>query len=86
MVEEKVTLTKELGLHARPASKFVREAIKFKSDISIIKGDKTYNGKSIMSVLSMGASQGDELTIVASGEDETEAIKRLLEVINMDLA
>ncbi|MCG8485748.1 MAG: HPr family phosphocarrier protein [Clostridia bacterium] len=82
MYKKEVILKNESGLHARPASVFVKEVGKYKSDINIIKDDQSYNGKSIMSILSMGASKGTKLTIAAEGEDEKEAvlfIKNLIE-------
>lgn len=63
MVERRVTLENESGLHARPASMIVNEAGKYKSEIVFIKDEKKYNGKSIMGVLSMGAAKGDSLII-----------------------
>lgn len=85
MFEEKVTLVNEIGLHARPASKFVRESIKYNSNIEVIKGEKVYNAKSIMGVLSMGAVRDDTITIRASGEDEEEAVKNLVRLVQFEL-
>lgn len=81
MYEQKATLTNEIGLHARPASIFIRAAVKFPCDITVEKNGRSYNAKSIMSVLSMSASNGDELIIRASGDSEEEAVKSLVEVI-----
>lgn len=81
MYEQKVTLTNEIGLHARPASIFIRTAVKFPCDITVEKNGRSFNAKSIMSVLSMSASKGDELTLKASGDNEEEAVKTLVEVI-----
>ncbi|WP_044565186.1 HPr family phosphocarrier protein [Anaerococcus provencensis] len=81
MYEQKVTLTNEIGLHARPASIFIRAAVKFPCDITVEKNGRSYNAKSIMSVLSMSASNGDELTIKACGDDEEDAVKTLVDVI-----
>ena len=72
-----VILKNETGLHARPASVFVKEAAKYKSDISILTKGQEYNAKSIMSVLSMGVIKGEELMIIAEGEDEKEAVDAL---------
>lgn len=69
-----VQLQNETGLHARPASMFVKTASKYKAEIKIFKDDKEYNAKSIISVLSMGATKGDKLTIMAMGEDAEEAL------------
>lgn len=81
MYEQKVTLTNEIGLHARPASIFIREAVKFPCDITVEKDGRSYNAKSIMSVLSMSASKDEELTIRAEGESEQEAVKALVDVV-----
>lgn len=65
------------GLHARPASIFVKEAAQFKSDISVIKDTKECDAKSLISLLSLGAGKGTKLTIKAEGEDEKEAVESL---------
>lgn len=85
MIEEKVTLNNEIGLHARPASKFIRESIKYKSTIEVVKGEKVYNAKSIMGVLSMGAIKNDTIIIRANGEDEEEAVKNLVRLVQFEL-
>ncbi len=85
MYEAKVKLTNEVGLHARPASLFIQEAVKYSSDIEVIKDNKTYNGKSIMGILSMGASKGEEITIKAYGDDEEEAVNALIDIITNKL-
>ena len=51
------------GLHARPSGIIAKEAQQFDSEITLVREDKEYNAKSIMSVMSMGASQGDEIGI-----------------------
>ncbi len=85
MAVEKVTLSNEVGLHARPASKFIRESIKYKSDIFLEKDGKRYNGKSIMSVLSMGAQRGEELLLHAEGEDADEAVHNLARLLKSEI-
>ena len=82
MFSAEAILKNETGLHARPASQFVFTASKFKSHIMVIKDGKEYNAKSIMGVLSMGASKGTKLTIQADGEDEKEAVEALIALIN----
>jgi phosphocarrier protein len=67
----------EVGLHARPAVLFVQTASNFKSNILVTKDDRTANAKSILSILTLGASQGAVVTIRAEGEDEAEAIEAL---------
>ena len=86
MYEQKVTLTNEIGLHARPASIFIRAAVKFPCDITVEKNGRSYNAKSIMSVLSMSASKGDEIVIRADGESENEAVSALIDLVENKLA
>ena len=80
---EKVFVVKnETGLHARPASQFVQKAAKFKSVIKLKKDGKEANAKSIISVLSLGASKGSEITISCAGDDEQEALSALIELLD----
>lgn len=81
MYEEKVILRNEIGLHARPASVFIREAVRHPCEINIVKDQRNYNAKSIMSVLSMSANKGDEILIQAQGEGEEKAVKALVDLI-----
>jgi phosphocarrier protein len=76
-----LTVTNKTGLHARPASLFVEEAGNYEAKITLTKGDQEANGKSIMGVMSLGISQGTEITIQAEGEDEAEAVAALTELI-----
>lgn len=85
MYEKKVTLSNEIGLHARPASIFIRQAVKFPCDITVKKDGRSYNAKSIMSVLSMSASNGDEITISADGDSDQEAVNSLVDLIENKL-
>lgn len=71
----------EVGLHARPASLFVQVANKYLCDVYIESGDRKVNGKSIMGVMSLGAYQGEELTIITRGEDEKEALEDLVDIV-----
>lgn len=85
MYEEKVEIVNEIGLHARPASRFIREAVKYPCDINVVKDGRSYNAKSIMSVLSMSANQGDEITIRAHGDEDEAAVKALVDLIENKL-
>ena len=84
MKSEKITIVNETGLHARPASNFVGQALKFKSEISLQKGEKKASAKSILSVLSLGVTKGTEITISAEGPDEEEAVSKLIELIKSE--
>lgn len=81
MYEVEVKLINATGIHARPATLFVKEANKFSSEIKVIKGEKEINGKSMIAVLSMGAVKGDIIKISANGEDEKEAVEAIKQLI-----
>ena len=74
-MEKNVSIKNASGLHARPAGMFVKKAAEFKSTVEVIAKGKTVNAKSIMGIMSLGLGQGDELTVVANGEDQEAAVK-----------
>ncbi len=83
MIEEKIKIINKLGLHARAAAKFVATTSKFSCEVSVQKSDgQKVNGKSIMGVMMLAASQGTELDIHFSGEDEVDARDALVSLIN----
>ncbi len=84
-LERTVALASKSGLHARPAAIFVQKAKAFQSQITLLKNDKTANGKSILSVLALGAVKGDEVTIKASGNDADAALDKLAALLEEDL-
>ena len=81
LAKAEVTISNELGLHARPAMTFVELANQYKSDVRIQKDDQTVDGKSIMQVMMLAATQGTRLKITAEGEDAEEAISALQQLI-----
>lgn len=81
MVEEKVVIMNDTGLHARPAANLVKKATKYPCDIRIRKGSKEIDLKSILGLLSLGVGKGDEVTIIVDGRNEKEIIKVLVEYI-----
>jgi len=80
-VECTLTITNPLGLHARAAAKFVHTAGRFASRIRVSKCDREMDGKSIMGLLLLAASQGSSITISAAGPDEAEAMAALCELV-----
>lgn len=84
-MERTITLGSKSGLHARPAAVFVQHAKTFKSQIWLSKKDKTVSGKSILSVLALGAQQGDEILLKVDGADAEVAINRLVPLLEGDL-
>ena len=77
MVQQKVEVLLKTGLQARPAALFVQEANRFQSDIFLEKGDKKVNAKSIMGLMSLAVSSGSEVTLIADGSDEQDALDAL---------
>ncbi len=77
MPEIIITIKNKVGLHARPAGLFVREAGHYKSNILAICGENKANAKSILAVLTLGANQGSQITIRADGEDAEAALQAL---------
>jgi len=80
-VEVTEVINHPVGLHARPATLFVKTASKYDSKISILCKGREANAKSILGVLSLGANQGCEITIQAEGVDAEEALKELQELV-----
>jgi phosphocarrier protein len=81
MYSETITIQNKTGLHARPAATFVQAASKFKSNITIETESKKGNAKSMLSLLSIGAAKGTSVKIGAEGEDEEQAVKALVALI-----
>ena len=81
MIEKKVKIINNSGIHMRPAMLITDEALKYKSDIVLIKNDIKGNAKSIMEVSMLAAQCGDELIIRTKGEDEKNALKALYKLI-----
>ncbi|MCS7010362.1 MAG: HPr family phosphocarrier protein [Anaerolineales bacterium] len=81
MPELTLTIQHKVGLHARPASLFVREAAKFQSNIMVFHDGKEANAKSILSVLALGVNQGAQITLRAEGPDAEMALQALQALI-----
>ena len=74
MLTKDLTVTNEMGVHARPASTIVQVAGKFKSEITFIKDDIRANAKSILNILLLAAEMGAVISVEVEGEDEQEAM------------
>ena len=83
MVSEKVRVHNPSGLHLRPAGILCKEAMKCYKRFQYNGGSA--NAKSVLSVLGACVKCGDEITIFCEGEDETEALRNLVTVINNGL-
>ena len=82
MISKPVRIINRLGLHARAAACFVKLASSYDSDIYLVYGEQSVNGKSIMGIMMLAASQGTDLLLEVNGTDETVATTALLELIN----
>ncbi len=81
MPEITLEIKNKVGLHARPAALFVQTASRFKSEIRVRKDKINANAKSILNILTLGASQGSVITLQAEGEDAESALKALEDLI-----
>ena len=75
--EVEVVLTNRHGLHLRPATRFAREAMRFKSEIMVSLDGQEVNGKSILMLTSLAAERGAHLRIRAEGEDAAPCLAAL---------
>ena len=82
MLEQRITIKNKLGLHARAAVKFVNLSNRFVASVKIIKDGSEIDGKSILGILTLAATQGSEITLLVSGKDEEAALKALSDLIN----
>ncbi|MEX1307265.1 MAG: HPr family phosphocarrier protein [Eubacteriales bacterium] len=80
MVYKEVTINSSEGLNATTAAVVVQLAGKYASKVLIEKGNKKINAKSIMGVLSLGVKPGDEIFIVADGDDEEAAMEAVVQI------
>ncbi len=76
-----VTIINSPGLHLRPAKLFVEMASTFRSRIEIIKDDMRIDGKSILSILTLGAAQGTQVSLEGTGPDSQTAVEALVALI-----
>ncbi len=79
-----LTVVNKVGLHARPAAQFVKKAAGFKSQVQVenlSKVTKAVNAKSLLSLLSISVQKEDRIRITASGEDESQAVDALRELV-----
>ncbi|MDR1859160.1 MAG: HPr family phosphocarrier protein [Treponema sp.] len=78
MAEQIVTISNRAGIHARPAAMVVQTTKDFKSNVYIEKGQDRISAKSIIGVITLGATYGTKIKIIAEGEDEQAAVDALV--------
>lgn len=80
-MELNLQIQNKAGLHARPAALFAQKASSFKSTVMILKGEKSANAKSIISIMGLGIKQGDSIVIKIDGADAADAAETLTKLI-----
>jgi phosphocarrier protein len=82
VIERTLHIKNKLGLHARAAVKFVNTANRFTADVRVVKGGSAIDGKSILGILTLAATQGSDIVIRLDGVDEAAAALALAELID----
>ena len=82
MIQQDITISNRLGLHARASAKLTKLAGSFPCEVWMTRGSRRVNAKSIMGVMMLAAGIGTEITLETSGEQEQEAMDALLALIN----
>lgn len=77
MISKELTVENRAGIHARPATQIVKVAARYKSDIFFEKDTMIINAKSVMGIITLGATYRTKLTCICDGEDETEALQAM---------
>lgn len=81
MIKEQVVVIDKIGFHARTAALFAKQAALFSSNVKIEFNNKSINGKSMLSIMTLGVRSNDTIEIITDGEDEQEAITSLIKMI-----
>lgn len=71
------TIKSPVGLHARHAGLLVKETSRYQSEVTVSKGERTANGKGILSLMGLGVKQGDVIAVAVEGPDEDDAALHL---------
>ena len=82
MITTTLSINNQLGLHARASAKFVATAAKYQSSLQVTKNNQSINGKSIMAVMMLAATKGEQIILEVDGPDEREMMQALTDLIN----
>ena len=82
MICRQLAIRNRLGLHARAAARFVHTASRFRSRVTAGRDGRVMDGKSILGILLLAASQGTALEVTAEGEDEEQAMEALAALVD----
>ncbi len=82
MIEKKIKIINNAGLHTRPAATIVKIASKYRCEFFLNKDGLHINGKSIIGVMTLAAEKGSEIVLTFDGEDEEQAAKEIIDYFN----
>lgn len=85
MVSQNIVVKNKSGLHLRPAGLLSQIAQKCQSEITLVKGEKRVNPKSVLYLMAAGIMCGDEITVECEGSTEVEDLQTILDAINSGL-
>lgn len=85
MVKKVITIANAGGLHLRPAGQLCQKALEYPCQIQMVMGNKTFNLKSVLSVLSAQITASQEIELVCDGEEEERALTEIAEYLQEDL-
>lgn len=77
----KLTIRNKLGLHARPATAFAQTAGGFACAVTVTKDAETFDGKSVMELMLLAATQGTEIEVAAEGDDADACLQELVRLV-----
>ncbi|MEZ6164820.1 MAG: HPr family phosphocarrier protein [Phycisphaerales bacterium] len=78
----KMKITNRYGLHARPATDFAQAAAGFEASVTVRHDDDEADGKSVMELMMLAATQGTEIEILCSGPDARDALSHLADLVS----
>ncbi len=81
-VTKKLEIQNKLGLHARAAALFVQTVNKFSSQVTVSNDGQIADGRSIMGMLTLGATQGSKIQVEAIGEDAEKALRAIEKLLD----
>jgi len=81
VIRRELRIKNRLGLHARAAARFVHTASRFRSRVTAGRDGRVMDGKSILGILLLAASQGTTIEVTTEGEDEEAAMEALAALV-----
>jgi phosphocarrier protein len=82
VARRQVEITNSLGLHLRPADKFVKLALRYQADVRVHYNGNQFNGKSILDLTTLAAERGTRLELEARGPDAEAAVEALADLVS----